>query len=103
MLKATEDLQRDAAPVLARARQIADDAAQAAALARVQLERVDALMIKVTTRIDDTLAEVQSAVVQPIRTGAALFAGLRAALSMFTSTRERDRPAQDDDDGMFVG
>lgn len=77
------------------------DAAKMTALAATQVERVDALFADLIARLEDTLNVVQSAVAKPAREGAALWAGLRAVLSVLRSKSNRSSRT-DDEDALFI-
>ena len=100
---ATADLRRELAPLIAKVNKVADDAGKVSALALTQLERVDQLMDNTVQRIDDTLAVVQDAVLGPVRQGAAVVAGIKAALAVFRSRQDRRRYGRDDEDALFIG
>ena len=58
-------------------------------------------------RVDETLTTVQKTVFGPLRQGAALMAGIRAALGVFRPDsarghRRRGR-LRDEDDALFIG
>ena len=97
------ELRRDLKPVIDKADRLVDEATRVASLASLQVERVDRLLANTVDRIDETLSIVQSAVIQPVRQGAALMAGLRAALSALRSWQDRGRHSRDDDEALFVG
>jgi len=69
----------------------------------VQAERIDQVMESTARRIDETLTVVQESIVGPVRQGAALMAGLRAAMDVFRSGSERRRHGRDDEDALFIG
>ena len=100
---ATADLRRELTPLIAKVSKVADDAGRVSALALTQLERVDRLMDTTVQRIDDTLAVVQDAVLGPVRQGAAVMAGIKAALAVFRSRQDRRRYGRDDEDALFIG
>ena len=100
---ATADLRRELTPLIAKVSKVADDAGKVSALALTQLERVDRLMDTTVQRIDDTLAVVQDAVLGPVRQGAAVMAGIKAALAVFRSRQDRRRYGRDDEDALFIG
>ena len=56
-------------------------------------------------RIDETVTVVQDVVIGPVRQGAALMAGLRAAIEVFRGRSERRRRGRDEDDAdsLFIG
>jgi hypothetical protein len=100
-----QEFRRDLHPVLDRVRQIADDASKTSAIARVQAERIDQLVESTARRIDETVTIVQESIVGPVRQGAALMAGLRAAIEVFQRGSGRHRPARgrEEDDALFIG
>lgn len=100
---ATADLRKELTPLIAKVNKVADDAGKVSALALTQLERVDRLMDNTVRRIDDTLAVVQDAVLGPVRQGAAVMAGVKAALAVFGSRQDRRRYGRDDEDALFIG
>jgi hypothetical protein len=102
-IKTLQKLQRELTPLLEKAHRIADDAARTSALAVAQAERIDAFIASTTERIDDTLSIVQDAIVTPIRQGTAFVAGLRAVIAAFKGWRDKDSPAREDDDALFIG
>jgi hypothetical protein len=81
------------------------DASRVTALAAVQVERVDKLFEDLTTRIDETAATVQKVIVTPLRQGAALVAGIKAAMDVFRDFTKRSSgvPHAEDEDGLFIG
>lgn len=107
VLAVTEDLQREIKPLAAKVNAIADEAQRAAALATKQVERVDAMMADISSRVHDTTAALQSVVVgvtAPLTKGGALVAGLRAALTALLTTRpDRGYDREDEEDALFVG
>ena len=101
--EATRDLRRELTPLIAKAHRIADDAARVSTLALTQMERVDHVLSTTIQKIDDTVAVVQSAIVSPVRQGAALMAGVKAALAVFKARQDRGRYGRDDEDALFIG
>ncbi len=100
---ATADLRKELTPLIAKVNKVADDAGKVSALALSQLERVDRVMDSTAQRIDDTLGVVQDAVLGPVRQGAAVMAGVKAALAVFRSRQDRRRYGRDDEDALFIG
>ena len=100
---ATRNLQRELAPLIAKAHKIADDATRVSALALAQMERVDHVLSTTIQKIDDTVQIVQSAIVRPVREGAALMAGVKAAFAVFRARQDRGRYGRDDEDALFIG
>ena len=100
---ATRDLRRDLTPLIEKANRIADDASRVSALALTQMERMDHVLSTTVQRIDDTVTAVQTAIVSPVRQGAAVVAGLKAALAVFRARQDRGRYGRDDEDALFIG
>ena len=100
---ATRDLRRELTPLIAKAHKIADDAGRVSALALTQVERVDHLFESTAVRIDETMQTVQDTLIRPVRQGAAVMAGVKAALAVFRARQDRGRYDRDDDDALFIG
>jgi uncharacterized protein YoxC len=91
-------------PVLDSLAAMARDAAHASSLAVAQVERVDRLFTDLTNRIEETATSVKSAILTPLRDGAAVMAGIRAALAIFKEmTGRRSGVGGEDDDALFIG
>jgi uncharacterized protein YoxC len=86
---------------------IAKDAARVSALAVGQVERVDRLVSDLTARLEHTATTVQDAVLKPLRDGAALLAGVRAAMDVFRQLAgSRPAPSRgrtEDEEALFIG
>lgn len=106
MTTLVERMEREAGPVFAHLQAIGADAARTSALAAAQMERADRLFADVSQRIDETTAIVQEAVIAPAREGAAVVAGLRAAMTALRDVRPgpRRRPGRlEEEDPLFIG
>ena len=90
-------IEQEAKPVIDQLHSISRDASKAAALATLQVERVDRLFGMLTVRVEETLGTVQTAVLKPAREVSALMAGLRAALEILRDLRRRKRGPEDED------
>lgn len=90
-------IEQEAKPVIDQLQSISRDASKAAALATLQVERVDRLFGMLTVRVEETLGTVQTAVLKPAREVSALMAGLRAALEILRDLRRRKRGPEDED------
>ena len=97
------EFRRDLRPIVEKLHRISDDAAKVTALALVQVERIDALVGTTTERVDETLHIVQTAILRPVRQGAAVMAGVRAAWAAFRRPPARRRHVRDDEDALFIG
>lgn len=85
---------------------IARDAARISSLASGQVERIDRLVTDLTTRIEQTATSVQDAILKPLRDGAAVMSGVKAAIGVFRELTDRsgtNRARADDDDALFIG
>ena len=85
---------------------IARDAARMSAMAAGQVERVDRLVTTLTERIEQTANTVQDTILKPMRDGAALLAGVKAAIEVFRELAGRPgsaRRRQEEEDALFIG
>jgi hypothetical protein len=85
---------------------IARDAARVSSLAAGQVERVDRLVSELTDRIEQTATTVQDTILKPLRDGAAMLAGVRAAIEVFREIVRRPgtgRRRSEDEDALFIG
>ena len=99
-------IEQDIRPVFQNLTAMSAEAARAAALAATQVERADRLFLDLAQRVDVTLNTLQHRVLGPAREGAALLAGLRAALGVFRSRAESGRrraAAVEEEDALFIG
>jgi hypothetical protein len=101
-----DQIEHDVRPLFQNLQAMTADAARAASLAAAQVERADRLFMDLGQRVDLTLGILQNRVLTPAREGAALLAGIRAALDVFRSRSEarRKRPAPvEEEDALFIG
>jgi hypothetical protein len=101
----TDQLERELSPLIASLNSIGQDAARAASLATAQVERVDRLLGEAAQRLEATLIVVQNAISAPAREGAAVMAGVRAALDAIRrniANRSSRSRASDDEDALFI-
>jgi hypothetical protein len=99
-------VERELKPVADSINLIARDAARISALATGQVERVDRLVTDLTTRIEQTATTVHDAILKPLRDGAAIMSGVKAAIDVFrelTDRSGRNRSRADEDDALFIG
>ncbi len=100
-------------PIMGHLNAIGRDASRAASLATAQVERADRVITTQVERVDrvlatlvdrlgETLDTIQTAVVRPAREGAALLAGLRAALGIIREGGGRPRSRADDEKALFI-
>jgi hypothetical protein len=97
-------IEREMKPLADNVNAMARDAARATALAAAQVERVDKLFGELTTKIEETVSSVQTTILSPLREGAAVMAGIRAALEVFRSLgRASRRGRSEEEDALFIG
>ena len=100
------DVERDMGSIMHSLNAVARDAARATALAAVQVERVDRLFADLTVRVEQTAATVQKAIIAPLREGAAVMAGLRAAVAVLKELSGRSGASgtrSEEEDALFIG
>src|SRR4029079_11044530 len=102
-LLAVDDLKKEVGPLVEKAHRIADDASRVSALAVLQAERIDGLILQTTARVDETFSVLQTAVIQPIRQGTAILAAVRAGVAAIRSWQNRSSAPREDADPLFVG
>ena len=101
-------------PTLGRVNEMSGDVTRVTALAVAQAERVDQLVEDVVGRADRVTLVAHDALIRPVQQGAALFEGLRAALTALkgvggssgasrSKTDATTPPAEKDDDALFIG
>jgi hypothetical protein len=97
-------VEADLKPLFGHLDAIGRDTARAAALAANQVERADRLFADTVHRVDETLATIQASVIGPVREGAALVSGIRAALMAVRerrASRARSRRSEEED-ALFI-
>ena len=98
-------LEQDIKPVFQNLQTLTTEAARAASLAAIQVERADKVFSELSQRVDQTLLTLQSRVMAPAREGFAVLAGIRAALAAFRDLRDTGRgpAAVEEEDALFIG
>lgn len=99
-------VERDMKPVTDSLMSVARDAARISALAAGQVERVDRLVTDLSSRIEQTATTVQDTILRPLREGAALVAGIKAAIDLVKDIISRPaakRARTDEEDALFIG
>src|SRR5688500_16227684 len=76
----TAQVEQDIRPLIGRLTDISNEAARTAALAAIQMERIDTLVADLSVRVEQTVTVVQNAIIAPAREGFALFSAVRAAV-----------------------
>jgi hypothetical protein len=100
-----EQFERDIKPLFGHLDAIGRDAARAAQLAAVQVERADKLFSEVAIRVEETLTSVQASVISPVREGRAMLSAFRAAMQAIKELRQNGRARQgrsEEDDALFI-
>jgi type VI protein secretion system component VasK len=100
------EVERQMQPLAESLNAIARDAARVSSLAAGQVERVDRLVSELTDRIEQTATTVQDSILKPLRNGAAMLAGVRAAIDVFREIVRRPgsgRRRSEDEDALFIG
>jgi hypothetical protein len=99
------EIEQEMKPLADSLNAMARDAARATALAASQVERVDRLFSDLTTTIEHTASTIQNTIVSPLRDGAAVMAGIRAAIAVFRDlARSRaGRGRSEEEDALFIG
>lgn len=92
-------------PLIVKANAIADEASRTASLATVQAQKVDKLVTDLAAKVEQTAAIVQNAIVTPAREGLAIFAALRAGLSVLRASQDwrRRTSRSEEEDPLFIG
>ena len=105
--KLTTQIEQDIRPLFADLRSVTGDAARAMSLAAAQVERAERALGDIGNRVEQTLALAQSRLLAPVREGAALLAGIRAAVAAFRDLGETTAPhpaaTVDEEDALFIG
>lgn len=92
-------------PLIAKATAIADEASKTAALATVQVQKIDRLVTDLSKRVDETSAVVQQAIVTPAREGLAIVAAIKAAAHVLRAGGDwrRRHSRSEEEDPLFIG
>ena len=99
-------IEQEIKPAFAHFNAIARDAARAASLATVQVERVDRLFGDIAQRVEQTMGAFHEVVVGPLRQGGAVTAAMAAFKAVLGVVRDaragRARSRRDDEDALFI-
>lgn len=100
-----DQIEHDIKPVFRNLHTLSAEAARAASLAAAQVERADRMFGDLAHRVDLTLNTLQMRVLGPAREGAAVLAGLRAALAAFRDRGDSGRRPSpvEEEDALFIG
>lgn len=101
----TVKVEQDLQPFVQHLNAIGEDASRAASLAVAQVERADLLFSNLADRVEQTVDTVQHTIAAPARKSAAVFHGIKAALSVIRGSRRRSRRSRsgaEDEDALFI-
>ena len=102
--EALREFRTELRPLVEKLQRVTDDVGKAALLARHQVERVDQMMGVAAERVEETMTIIQDAILQPMRQGAAIVAGVRAALGVFRGAgAPKPRGGREEEDALFIG
>ena len=92
-------------PLIAKASAVADEASRTAALASLQMQKIDALVTDLSRRVEETTTIVQQAIVTPAREGVALLAAVKAGLAALRGIGDLRRGSSraEEEDPLFIG
>lgn len=105
LAKLTSSVEQQLRPLFGHLDAIGRDAARAAALASVQVERADKLFAEIVVRAEHILTTVQSSIETPAREGRAIWVALRAVFDAVREMRQNSRARQgrgEDEDALFI-
>lgn len=84
--------EQDVRPILVNLQKVSEEAARASMQAAAQMDRLDVLVSGIARRVEDTAAMLQQTILQPVRDGLSLLAGLKSVIDGFREPRERREP-----------
>jgi hypothetical protein len=99
-------VEQDLQPVMQSLQAISSEAARAAALAAVQMERADEMMAGLRERVDETVRGVQDTLLRPARDLLSLLQALRGVFARTPAgpgRYETRRRQHDEEDALFIG
>lgn len=97
-------LERDLNPILQSLQTISAEAARAAAMAAVQVDRADQMMVVVRDRLDEALKVVQETLLKPARDLVAMVQSLRDLFRAAGPARAPShRRSAEEEDALFIG
>ena len=104
--KLLTQVEQEMKPLAESLNAIARDAARISSLAAGQVERVDRLVNDISVRLEQTATTLQDAILKPLRDGAAIMTGVKAAIEVIRELTRRPgavRSRTDDEDALFIG
>src|SRR5258708_28327782 len=98
-----DDAERELKPIISHLNAITRDASKAAALAVIQVERLDQMWNQVGSKLEQTLSSALSVFLGPARQGRALFLGFQAIMGALRHFRSQRQPSngKEEDDCLF--
>ena len=101
--KLVDDFDREVRPILGHIGSIARDASRVATLAVAQVERADQVISDAAAKVEQTLANLQSMILNTLREGNALMIGIRAVMAAIRAfQRGKSRRRSEDDETLFI-
>ena len=104
--KLLTQVEQELKPLADSLNSIARDAARITSLATGQAERIDRLVSDITIRLEQTATTLQDAILRPLRDGAAIMTGVKAAIDVIREVTRRPGAAgarAEDEDALFIG
>ena len=102
-VRGVRELRSEIRPLIEKVNQVADDARAISGKAVQQVERVEAMLGSMASRLDETMGAIHSVVTGPLRQGSAIVAAIKAIFSAFGRKPDGSRQHRDDEDALFVG
>jgi predicted PurR-regulated permease PerM len=99
-----DDAERELKPIISHLNAITRDASKAAALAVIQVERLDQVWNQVGSKVEQTLSSALSVFLGPARQGRALLLGFQAIMGALRHARSQRSPSngKEEEDGLFI-
>ena len=104
--KLLTQVEQDMKPLADSLNAIARDAARITSLATGQAERIDRVVRDITIRLEQTATTLQDAILRPLRDGAAIMTGVKAAVDVIREITRKPGAARtraEDEDALFIG
>ena len=99
-----ERVEQDVKPIIGHLNSIGRDAARAASLATLQVERADKIFGDVAIKVEQAVANLEASIAAPARQGRAIVSAFKAAFQAFRELRHnRGRQGRgEDEDALFI-
>lgn len=103
LMRLTDRVEQEIKPVFRHLDSIGRDAVRAASVAAAQVDRADGVFADFTTRVVHAMDNVERAANAPVREGAAIVAGFKAAMNALRDFRTgRARSRSEDENALFI-